>query len=70
VEDAIITVPRSELPPNITPAIGMQLQLMTEDNQIAVAVIKAVTETEVTLDGNHPLAGKDLTFELELVEIK
>lgn len=70
VPEAIIKVPREEVPPHIKPEIGMQLQLMTEDNEVAVAVIKAFDDKEITLDGNHPLAGKDLTFEIELVEIK
>ena len=58
-------VPRSNFPPSITPAVGQDLQL---SNGMRVKVT-AVTDTEVTLDANHELAGKDLTFDITLVEI-
>jgi peptidylprolyl isomerase len=44
------------------------LQLMTDDGELDVTVTD-VTEEHVTLDANHPLAGEDLTFDIELVEI-
>lgn len=66
---AIQEVPRSALPPEIELVVGGRLQAVTQDgNQIAV-VIAAVTEDTVTMDANHPLAGKDLVFEVELVEV-
>jgi peptidylprolyl isomerase len=58
-------VPRSQFPPTITPAVGMKLQLA---NGMPVTVI-SVNATDVTLDANHELAGKDLTFEITLVAI-
>jgi peptidylprolyl isomerase len=51
------------------PAVGMELHMMdNEGNELPVIVMEVKEET-IVLDGNHPLAGKDLTFEIELVEI-
>lgn len=58
-------VPRSNFPPSITPTVGQDLQL---SNGMHVRVT-AVNATDVTLDANHELAGKDLTFDITLVEI-
>jgi peptidylprolyl isomerase len=66
--DWVLEVGREDFPPNIEPQVGQQLQL-SQGGQSFVVTVTAVTETSVTLDANHPLAGKDLTFELELVEI-
>jgi peptidylprolyl isomerase len=49
--------------------IGAQLQVSQDDGQEIVVSIIQITETHVTLDANHPLAGKDLVFEIKLVEI-
>lgn len=67
-EDLVFAVPREQLPPEITPEVGMQLQ-MQQGQQVAVVTITRVEPSQVTIDANHPLAGKDLTFDLELVEI-
>lgn len=65
-----VVVPRSDLPDNVEPEVGMQLQMQQKGSQQAIPVqITGVTEDQVTLDANHPLAGKDLTFDIELVEI-
>jgi peptidylprolyl isomerase len=61
-------VPRAQLPPPIEPAVGMQLQVRGGGGPMVVTV-RAVSERAVVLDGNHPLAGQDLTFALELVAI-
>ncbi len=68
-EDMVITVDRKHLPENIEPKVGLNLQIKQENDQVVIVTIKEVNEDKITLDGNHPLAGKDLTFELELVEI-
>jgi peptidylprolyl isomerase len=47
----------------------MELNMMDQDGNHLPVVITEVRETTIVLDGNHPLAGKDLTFEIELVEI-
>ena len=67
-DDLVIVVERAQLPPDIDPAVGQQLQLSQEGRAFVVTVAD-VNERNITLDANHPLAGKDLTFELQLVEI-
>lgn len=67
--EGVQEVPRSNIPETIDLAVGTQLQGMTPDGrQMNLTVIELSDET-VTLDANHPLAGKDLVFEVELVEI-
>lgn len=68
-EEMVINVPIDQVPPDITPEIGMQLELMNESNQPMVVRIVDITEEHVALDANPPLAGKDLTFEIELVTV-
>lgn len=67
--DRIVTVNREDLPPDYTPEVGHQLQSQQGDGRSIMAVINEVTDTLVKLDMNHPLAGKDLIFDIELVEI-
>ena len=62
-------VPRAEIPADIPLDLGTQLQVQTPEGQVMPVTVIAVTEEEVTLDANHPLAGKDLTFAIELVAI-
>lgn len=62
-------VPRQEIPADIPLEIGTQLQVQTTTGQTMQVVVIEVTDEQVTLDANHPLAGKDLTFAIELVEI-
>ncbi|MBU1086825.1 MAG: peptidylprolyl isomerase [Candidatus Omnitrophica bacterium] len=68
-EDLIAVVARGHLPKDLEPKIGQRLGIHNENNQKIPVVITALTEKDVTVDGNHPLAGEDLIFELELVEI-
>lgn len=68
-EDLELEVSKSDLPDNIEPEVGMQLQMQQQENGRAIPVqITAVEDDYVMLDANHPLAGKDLTFDIELVE--
>ncbi|MBE3639722.1 FKBP-type peptidyl-prolyl cis-trans isomerase [Mangrovicoccus algicola] len=62
-------VDRANIPDHIPTDPGTQLQVQTQDGQTMAVVVADVTETEVVLDANHPLAGKDLTFDVELVAI-
>jgi len=66
--EMMATVPRAQFPAEIEPEIGQQLQVSQEGQNFVVTVVE-VGADEVTLDANHPLAGEDLTFKLELVEI-
>jgi FKBP-type peptidyl-prolyl cis-trans isomerase 2 len=63
------TVPRDQIPGHIPTDVGTQLQLQTPDGQAVPVVVTEATDEEVTLDANHPLAGKTLKFDVELVEI-
>ncbi len=67
--EAVETVDRSALPAEVELVVGNQLQAQTQDGHTLVVTIIAVDGESVTLDGNHPLAGEDLTFEVELVSI-
>jgi peptidylprolyl isomerase len=66
--DWVLVIGREDFPDHIEPEVGQQLQL-SQGGQSFVVTVTDVTDASVTLDANHPLAGKDLTFELELVEI-
>lgn len=68
-DEMVIRVGRDEFPPEIAPAVGDQLQMRHESGQIVMVTVTEVGDAEVTLDANHPLAGKDLTFDIELVEV-
>jgi len=65
----VLQVARDQFPQHIEPKLNEQLQLRQPDGETFVVTITAVADDEVTLDGNHPLAGQDLTFILQLVEI-
>lgn len=62
-------VPRANIPDHIPLDIGTRLQMQSPDGQAVAVTVANVTDETVTLDANHPLAGKDLTFEIELVSI-
>jgi peptidylprolyl isomerase len=69
-DNRIVEVSRSQLAPNLVPVVGMELQASQPDGSIAVVTIKKVSDTTVTIDTNHPLAGKDLTFEIKILKIE
>ncbi len=64
-----LEVPLTQLPKDMTPQVGQQLQSRTDNGSVLVVIITKVTETSVIVDANHPLAGKDLTFDIELLKI-
>ena len=68
--EAMFKVPKEQLPQGMEPQVGMQLEAAQEDGRKQMLVVAEVHETEVTLDANHPLAGKDLVFDIELMEVK
>ncbi len=65
----MIQVERTMFPPDVSPREGMALNLEGPEEQVVRAVITEVSEDSVTIDANHPLAGRDLTFFIELAEI-
>lgn len=68
-EEMLVEVPKENLAEGIQPDVGEKLQAVSEDGRKIALTVTAVSDTSVTLDGNHPLAGEELVFELELVEI-
>lgn len=62
-------IPRDQVPPHIPLEIGTALQMKLPDGRSMAVTVAEVTDDEVVLDANHPLAGKDLTFDIEMVEI-
>ncbi len=69
-EDMMQEVPKDQLPPEIDPKVGMGLVSKTPEGQEMRLTVAEVKDVSIVVDANHPLAGKDLTFEVELVEIK
>lgn len=67
--DMIIEFPKTQFPEDMNPEIGQQLMMSNGSGQSFPVVITEVKEESVLLDANHPLAGQDLIFDLELVEI-
>ena len=68
-EEMKLTLTRGQLPPEFKPDVGQQVHLEGQDGQpVPVRVVEA-DESRVVVDANHPLAGKALTFQIELVEI-
>ncbi|QGY40133.1 peptidylprolyl isomerase [Pseudodesulfovibrio cashew] len=65
----VFQVRRNQIPPNVELQEGVMLELRTEDGQPAYVRVTEFDEETVTLDGNHPLAGKTLVFDIEVVEV-
>ncbi|MEA5535534.1 peptidylprolyl isomerase [Crocosphaera sp. XPORK-15E] len=69
-EQLVMIVEEQQMPPELDVEVGQQLQMRHPSGQVIPVVITNVADSQVTLDANHPLAGEDLTFEIELVEIQ
>ena len=68
-KELIIQVNRQHLPQGLEPQIGQHLQLARTDGDPVSVLITEINEDAVTLDANHPLAGLNLIFEVELLDI-
>ncbi len=68
-EEMMLEADRAQVPAELDPQVGERLEIKQQDGQSIPVTVTAITETLITLDGNHPLAGQALTFEIELVEI-
>lgn len=68
-EDMMLEIPVAQVPPHITPEIGMELSLQNQAGQPVPVKVANIDEEKITLDANHPLAGQDLIFDITLVEI-
>jgi len=67
--EMLLEVQRSTLPANVEPRVGQQLQVRQGEGEVFSVIVTEVGNDSVTLDANHPLAGKDLTFDIQLVAI-
>jgi peptidylprolyl isomerase/FKBP-type peptidyl-prolyl cis-trans isomerase SlpA len=68
-EDMVMEMERDQIPDDVDPEVGQQLQLRLENGQTVPVLITALGEDTVTIDANHPLAGRKLLFDIELVDI-
>jgi peptidylprolyl isomerase len=68
-EEMMVEFPINQFPPDLKPEVGMPLTMTTAQGHPVQVVIAEVKSETVILDANHPLAGHDLIFDLELVEI-
>jgi peptidylprolyl isomerase len=68
-EERLMVVDRSRFPEGLEPSIDQQLQVRHPNGQESVVKVVDITDAKVTLDANHPLAGKALTFDIRLTEI-
>ena len=69
-EENVIKIPRSEIPADMELEIGMVLNMHQDGSgQVMQVAVADFDDEAVVLDGNHPLAGKDLIFDIELIEI-
>jgi peptidylprolyl isomerase len=68
-EDLVVDIEKTILPPEINPELGMQLEVSSEEETPRVFTIADIVEDSITLDGNHPLAGKEIAFKITLLEI-
>ncbi len=67
-DQLLFPVPLEQVPSSIQPQVGMMLHVSTDQGELEVTICE-VTDKHITLDANHPMAGKDLTFALEVVSI-
>lgn len=69
-EENLIEFPKDQFPAGMNPEAGMQLMLSDDRGQQFPVVVAEVKENSVVLDANHPLAGQDLIFDIEMVDIQ
>lgn len=67
--DLVGVIERSRIPDDIKPEKGMVLQVRSPEGEMITVTVTDVTENSVALDMNHPLAGKELSFEIKLIEV-
>ena len=67
--EQVSAVPRDQFPEDVDPQVGDNFELLNDDGEGMVVTVIDVNDTEITLDANHPLAGEDLIFDVEMVEI-
>jgi peptidylprolyl isomerase len=65
----VFTMDRGDLPDDLQPEVGMELELTDDQDQSLVVTVTEITDTTLTFDANHPLTGENLIFDIELVDI-
>lgn len=68
--DAILTVDKQNFPDEIPLEIGIEVAITNDDGNEMIAVIEEIGENTITLNGNHPLAGKDLEFDVRIASLR
>jgi len=68
-EGLVAEIERTQIPPDIDPQVGAILQITSQEGDASNVIITQVTDNAITLDGNHPLAGQELIFEVKLLEV-
>ena len=68
-EEEVFSISREQLTGDIVPEVGMELELTGDDDEPVEVTVVEVTDDTLTVDANHPLAGEDITYEIELLEI-
>ncbi|NYT01852.1 MAG: peptidylprolyl isomerase [Methanosarcinales archaeon] len=68
-EELVMKVPQEKVPPEMNPKMGDMLQVQLSSGQVSYALVTSVSEEGIVLDVNHPLAGRDLVFDIKLLEI-
>ncbi len=69
-DEMVMTAPLEQVPPDLNPELGMRLEMGGDNGELIRVVVTEITDSHITLDANPPLAGQDLTFTIELVEIR
>lgn len=69
-EELVMDFPKANIPADLNPEVGMELQMSNAQGQVFPVKVAAIGTEFITLDANHPLAGEELVFDIELVEIK
>lgn len=67
--EEVFEIKRSQLTGDLEPEVGMELELTGDDDEPVEVTVVEVTADSITVDANHPLAGQDITYEIELLEI-
>ena len=68
-EEQVFSIGPDQMPADITPEVGLELEFTDEDGEAFMVTVVEITEEGITLDANHPLAGENISYEIELMEI-
>jgi len=68
-KDALREIPRSQFPPNIDPEVGQRLSMQAPQGQQIPVTVAEIKDDVIILDFNHPLAGKELTFDVTVISV-